>query len=324
MAAIRITRIEISGYRGIRERLTLDLGGPDRSGVPQFVLAGQNGCGKTSVLEAVVLALGREDLLVRDLHKDQRTRHGRTQLPHGAEIRIVLRRGQQEEEFTLPAGPDRRPPRIEELAYFSSWRAPHLVGSVQPLVRGRRPDDTEANRLWRLKQRIIDERAKTAFATGQASADQGLGWLAKVNRAWQRLHGDDSKIVAGLVDPASQDAYADLFVEKDAHRVCSIDEASSGEIELLSFAGWIALTGFEEGLLVIDEPELHLHPEWQAGILPALRELAPRAQFLVATHVDAPWNRAHSWERALLVPPSDPRSARSREQAREGVREVDG
>lgn len=176
-------------------------------------------------------------------------------------------------------------------------RPPSRRGTRVPLLLARAPSrrDRAGSRPRATTRRHRGQPALATRATdhrraredrlrhGQASSDQGLGWLAKVNRAWQRLHGDDApKIVAGLVDPASQDACAEPFVEKDAHRVCSIDE-----------------------------PELHLHPEWQAGILPALRELAPRAQFRVATHVDAPWNRAHSWERALLSAPRPAPTARA-------------
>ena len=309
MTSLRITRIEIEGYRGIREKLVLDLVGPDGNPVPQFVLAGPNGSGKTSVLEGVLLALGRKDLLSRDLPKDQRVDHWRLSMPHGAIIRVSVREDGRERTIECTSASP-APARVDSVAYFSSWRAPTLVGAVKPLRRGRRPDDTEGNRLWRLKQRIVDERAKTAFRSPSEPLPQvGETWLAKVNRAWSRLHGDDgTRIKADLVDHGDEEAWADLFVVKGEQRVCSVDEVSSGEIELLSFAGWIALTGFDDGLLVIDEPELHLHPEWQAAILPALRELAPRAQFLVATHADAPWSRAFSWERALLVPSTDPRS----------------
>jgi predicted ATP-dependent endonuclease of OLD family len=91
-------------------------------------------------------------------------------------------------------------------------------------------------------------------------------------------------------------------------RLCSVDQLSSGEIELLSFAGWIILNGFDAGLLVIDEPELHLHAAWQAAIFPALRALAPNVQIIAASHSDAVWDQAYSFERFLLVLEGDPRS----------------
>jgi predicted ATPase len=102
-------------------------------------------------------------------------------------------------------------------------------------------------------------------------------------------------------------------VTKGGERICSVDQISSGEIELLSFAGWVVLNDFQGGLLVIDEPELHLHPQWQATLLPALREIAPEVQFLVASHADAVWDQTSSYARFLLVPDSDPRSRAWRE-----------
>jgi AAA domain, putative AbiEii toxin, Type IV TA system len=38
------------------------------------------------------------------------------------------------------------------------------------------------------------------------------------------------------------------------------------------------------GIVIIDELEQHLHPRWQRTILPDLRELFPKIQFIVATH----------------------------------------
>ena len=38
------------------------------------------------------------------------------------------------------------------------------------------------------------------------------------------------------------------------------------------------------GVILIDEIELHLHPAWQRGILPALRKTFPNVQFIVTTH----------------------------------------
>lgn len=39
-----------------------------------------------------------------------------------------------------------------------------------------------------------------------------------------------------------------------------------------------------EGVVLIDELDLHLHPQWQANILTVLSELFPKAQFITSTH----------------------------------------
>ena len=39
-----------------------------------------------------------------------------------------------------------------------------------------------------------------------------------------------------------------------------------------------------DGVMFIDEPELTLHMDWQRVLLPILLEIAPKTQFIVATH----------------------------------------
>ncbi|KIG15629.1 ATP binding protein [Enhygromyxa salina] len=39
-----------------------------------------------------------------------------------------------------------------------------------------------------------------------------------------------------------------------------------------------------EGLVLVDELDLHLHPRWQVGLIPALKRTFPRLQFVVTTH----------------------------------------
>lgn len=42
-----------------------------------------------------------------------------------------------------------------------------------------------------------------------------------------------------------------------------------------------------EGIVLIDEVDLHLHPTWQQRILGDLREIFPKVQFIVTTHAPA-------------------------------------
>ena len=39
-----------------------------------------------------------------------------------------------------------------------------------------------------------------------------------------------------------------------------------------------------EGIVLIDEIELHLHPQWQRKIIPALKRTFPNCQFFITTH----------------------------------------
>ncbi|MFC0140860.1 retron Ec78 anti-phage system effector ATPase PtuA [Erwinia mallotivora] len=39
-----------------------------------------------------------------------------------------------------------------------------------------------------------------------------------------------------------------------------------------------------QGIVLIDEIELHLHPRWQQGVVPSLRTVFPNIQFIITTH----------------------------------------
>ena len=38
------------------------------------------------------------------------------------------------------------------------------------------------------------------------------------------------------------------------------------------------------GIVLIDEIDLHLHPHWQASLVPSLRAIFPKVQFIATTH----------------------------------------
>jgi predicted ATP-binding protein involved in virulence len=78
-------------------------------------------------------------------------------------------------------------------------------------------------------------------------------------------------------------------------RDLSIQQLSDGEKVLLSLAGDIAMRASivnphladplsSPGCILIDELDLHLHPQWQGHVITALPAAFPCMQFLVATH----------------------------------------
>lgn len=64
------------------------------------------------------------------------------------------------------------------------------------------------------------------------------------------------------------------------------DRFSSGEREIVHFLLAMFALNVEDGVVLVDEPELHLHPRWQKTFLGLFRDLAPKRnnQFLIATH----------------------------------------
>ncbi|MFK7772724.1 MAG: AAA family ATPase [Saprospiraceae bacterium] len=86
----------------------------------------------------------------------------------------------------------------------------------------------------------------------------------------------------------------ELIIEKDGEKL-SISNLSHGEKAMFGMVGDIArrlsianpslenpLEG--EGIILIDEIELHLHPGWQRTIVPRLEKTFPNIQFILTTH----------------------------------------
>lgn len=101
----------------------------------------------------------------------------------------------------------------------------------------------------------------------------------------------------------------------DKVKELTINQLSDGEKCLLAMVGDIArrlaianpslddpLQG--EGIVLIDEIELHLHPQWQRKIIPRLTETFPNCQFIVTTH--SPQVLSHVYSENIYILQSTP------------------
>jgi hypothetical protein len=81
----------------------------------------------------------------------------------------------------------------------------------------------------------------------------------------------------------------------------SFDGLSSGQKEAIStlFLVWHH-TRRAPGIILIDEPELHLNPEWQRDVLRRIHDLTPGSQLLVATHSEDVWGSVPEDRRIML------------------------
>ena len=80
----------------------------------------------------------------------------------------------------------------------------------------------------------------------------------------------------------------EMILEKQGSRF-RLSAASSGERELMTYLFAIYALNVKDALIVIDEPELHLHPRWQKILLELFERLAKDTgnQFVMATHSPA-------------------------------------
>lgn len=76
-----------------------------------------------------------------------------------------------------------------------------------------------------------------------------------------------------------------FYIKRDNLEV-EIDTISSGEREVINFIFGLFLEKLKDGIVIIDEPELHLHPSWQKKLIQILKQETENQniQILFVTH----------------------------------------
>jgi len=86
----------------------------------------------------------------------------------------------------------------------------------------------------------------------------------------------------------SNDSDGYYYTNKDNEEkvLFTIDELSTGQKTLLSKILYIYFKDYKDKVILIDEPELSLHPKWQSQILSVYEKLAEKnnCQIIIATH----------------------------------------
>ena len=173
--------------------------------------------------------------------------------------------------------------------------------------RGKRPAQTEENRLWLVKQFLVNAKAHALFPAQEATSESRFSAaMHEINGTWQMFFPGQSL----SAEPESDDPNAgfDVYLrDENGHRL-PVDALSSGQLEVLLFAGGLVMEEETSGVILIDEPELHLDPQWHRQILRAIVRLKPQCQIVVATHSPEIYDSVMSYERHFLVPADDPRA----------------
>lgn len=312
---MRLLKLTIKGLRAI-EHLEIDL---SAAGQPRrrLVLLGPNGAGKTTLLAAIAHVFGKLDeelgawsLGPGDLRQPRRASASATDENRSrgeVEIEGIL----TAEEWAgarsiLPGAPSRgkihddllgarvefddlltvaEPNAFMQAAGLAVRQAPGAPCVYLPADRGVLGyEDVSATSLFELRPHadcLHPGRSRfspLASRLGLAAAGERNDPGGAVKRMWKVLAEYFPEMpkmvdVKGLM----------LLFQLDDGTVLPLTSLSDGQRALLLLFGEIALRSPAHGVVLLDEPEQHLHPRWQGALVEALPALVPTAQFIFAT-----------------------------------------
>ena len=73
-------------------------------------------------------------------------------------------------------------------------------------------------------------------------------------------------------------------IENGKERILHPEDLSHGELRRLTFYAWLRTKEIQDSIVLVDEIEIGLHPDWQYQIVKDLEEWAPSNQYILATH----------------------------------------
>lgn len=150
-----------------------------------------------------------------------------------------------------------------------------------------------ANEISQLLVDIYNQDAKEAL-NREKQYDGTQTTYKKHEGNYDRFKNAYSKMFNGksLGDVETNGNEYQIFFHDDLGNSFTIDSLSSGEKQLVYRAGYLLsnLNNIESGIVLIDEPELSLHPSWQEKYLNFLKDIFTtddntcKIQFIIATH----------------------------------------
>lgn len=274
-----ISKVQIESFKGI-DYLELELPerGPEEKTAGGMMLLADNGAGKTSVLQAIALAMmGPERANKLKIRRDRLLRNGGESewglvSKRAARIRVDYHSGDHS-ELTLD------PARLEFDGYSAYPDALIGYGAHRLLDHRVRRGNGATARVATL----FDSKAVVAHPEA---------WLAQDNIPFEpiaRALADVLVLQAG--DGLVRDAEGNIFV-KTYGQPTPVEVLSDGYRSVIAMAvdmiRWLLADWPEletaRGVVLIDEVDAHLHPRWKLQIMRALREAMPQVQFIATTH----------------------------------------
>lgn len=315
---MKITELSLSNFRGI-EALTLDL-----STHQATILIGTNGTGKSSVLDAAAIALtrvtsqlgahgaGKRHIQATDINNNHSGASIQIKVEHNGSPYSwqLIRKGRhakkQEIEHLIS--------RLEDVKNLAGILSDEMSGEAASLpLLAYYPVNRAVLDIPLKIRKAHDFSPLGAFENALTNATN-----FRVFFEWYRNQEDlenEKRLEedAAFRDPSLEAVrqaiphflpnFSDLRVRRNPLRMTiskageevPINQLSDGEKCLFALIGDLARRLAvanprskapleENGIVLIDEIELHLHPAWQRSVIHQLQATFPNCQFLISTH----------------------------------------
>jgi predicted ATP-binding protein involved in virulence len=312
---MKLKRLVMTSFRGIGD-LTLEFDTTEPT-----VLIGINGVGKSSILDCLAILLSRLTSSIQyptssgRLFREEDVTNGCNETRNEVTISV----DNNEVTWSLTKVQKRR--TKETTSNLVELRK--LVDDVHNQLKSNPSFNLDVVVYYAVNRAVIDIplKIKKNYSTDSVSAyEQALNgvqinfgnffqWFRTLEDLENEQRRDDPNHINPHLEAVREAIYSvissfsDLRIRRSPLRMTVtkqgreliINQLSDGEKCLLAMVGDLArrlafanpglsnpLQG--NGVVLIDEIELHLHPKWQREIIPALTRTFPNCQFIITTH----------------------------------------
>jgi hypothetical protein len=266
------------------------------------IILGNNGAGKSTILRAIALGLCGDDpeaAIAGAYLLRHSARFGSIELQVGevsykTELRRVGNRVLTSAQFTLPqkGGPLtlgfpalRGISQRDPSGPSATWSTEPRVGDLLPLIRGTIDTRLDSLKQW-LVNLVVNSTAGGGISNREAASNQ-----ARLRDFYQLLREftPGQQVEPGRIDRQSWQ----VFVKTEDGDI-PIDHLSQGMSSIFGWVGTLIQRMYEipssgrptdqPALVLVDEIDAHLHPEWQMVLTTIVKQHFPNVQIVATTH----------------------------------------
>ena len=240
------------------------------------VIAGVNGCGKTSLLEAMFMAFGNMgDFFHNKKHGEITISElGLVQASNWTPLYNEMERLQKKNQGAVNFYDDPRViflPSQQIFQYASVSQLTNVYSFAQKIdvnaILGRAE--------FYIKEYVLNSVLESNIADPKQRMDLAVSAFNK--------NFLDAKLLTQLVGLSKELFNKPIFKNASGHQV-TINQLSDGEKQLYGRVISLMILQPNNSMILIDEPEIALHPAWQQKIMQIYSRIGKNNQFIIATH----------------------------------------